>query len=315
MEVISLCSTIGANTGRIKCDIARGIPKFILLGDAVIEKADLASPALFKAALIAATQVASGEPGKLFPLPEIQSVTNSTEAPTDGTLGLGFKFELRAGRPTYVFGFLCGINLETRLREFHNQTVPVQVIDDARVDWGIEDEATEGFKGADAQISVVSRPFQDGNTAEAVLTQVTISYVNADDFNYPAVVRTNLRAGDLEGLLDIQLKFVSRASNAWTYSLTVDNVEIANPLTLPAATLANITASLLSAKSGPLLATNLPITSVAIVGKNVVVTYDSTTYTALASNTLIELALDPPVDLAAAGVVGIEGIPDVTPKP
>lgn len=314
MEVVSLCSAIGANTGRIKCDLQRGIPKFVILGDAVIAAADLESYSLFKAALLEAVNVETGGAGKLFPLPEIQAVTNGTEAPTTGTLGLGYTFELRAGRPTYTFGFLIGINLETKLRAFHNQIVPVQIIDDSRVDWGVED-SNGGFKGADAQISVVSRPFQDGNTAEAVMTNVTISYLNADDFNYPAVVRTDLKAGDLEGLLDVKILYKSRVTNVWTYDLLVDNVELSNQINLPAATLAALTAANFTAKSGAAQVTSLAITSIAIVNKQLAVTYDSTAYTALASLTPIGLYGDIPADLATAGIVGIEFVPDITNKP
>lgn len=315
MEVVSLCSNVGSNVGRIKCDKKRGVPKFLLLGDAVIDAATIASGyAAVKAALIAATRVVTGESGKLFPSPEIQAVTNGTEAPTTGTLGLGYTFELRAGRPIYTFGFIMGINEEMAWQAFHNQIIPATIIDNARIAWGIE-TSDGGYAGADALITVVSKPFEDANTAEAILTTITVSFLSEDDFKFPAIIQTDLKAGDLEGLLNVDLDYVSHISNVWTYNLTVQNAELGKAITLPDSTLAALTASLFSAKSGVAQTTSLAITSIAVVGKQLAVTYDSTAYTALATGTPIGLYMDPPTDLATAGIVGIEGVADVTPKP
>src|SRR6478736_4177709 len=105
---LSICSTIGSNTGGIDCDIKRGAPQKFVIGSKIFTSAEYASSALFQTALDTATNQPSGSATKMFPFPTIQGNTNNTEADTTGTLGYGLQFTMRAGRPSYTFQIICG---------------------------------------------------------------------------------------------------------------------------------------------------------------------------------------------------------------
>jgi hypothetical protein len=82
----SLCGNVGANTGAIKCDRRRGIPKKIIIGSAEFDSNDYASSSAFDAAFLAAFKLATGDPDKLYPFPEIVGVADKADANKEATL-------------------------------------------------------------------------------------------------------------------------------------------------------------------------------------------------------------------------------------
>jgi hypothetical protein len=96
----SLCGSVGANTGAVKCDRRRGIPKKIVIGSKTFDSDDYASASTFDDAFLAALKLATGDADKLYPFPEITGVTDATEANKESTLGaFGPKITLIEGRP------------------------------------------------------------------------------------------------------------------------------------------------------------------------------------------------------------------------
>lgn len=318
MPIISLCGNVGTNTGPIACDIKRGVPKVIMLGGASFDDNDYSSNTAFQAALLSAINLATGDPGKLFPFPEIQNVTNNTEANTTGTTGLGFQLILREGKPAYTFGVIVGSNLEKRLRAFNNQIVPVFVFDNNGNVWGKLD-ADGNFVGTQALIFVAGKPYSDGNSVDTEYTNVSVSFLSATEFHDDAAfVNTTFNISNLEGLLDATLyELGPNNDNVHKIGVKVINTQLGADVNLYDKYSTELaTASLWEAHHGTTFSTPITITSVAGDAGNKVFTftYDSTMYNGLADGVIIRTRLKPPPVLLAAGVRGIEGIPIMIKK-
>lgn len=318
MPILSLCGSVGANTGPIACDTRRGVPKVLMLGGASYDSTDYATQAAFQAALLASINLATGDSGKIFPFPEIQNVANNTEANTTGATGLGFQFILREGKPAYTFGVIVGSNLEKQLRAFNNSIVPVFVFDSNGNVWGKLD-ADGNFVGTQALIFVAGKPFSDGNSVDTEYTNVSVSFLSASEFfDDAAFVKTTFNITNLEGLLDATLyEFGANVDNVHKIGAKVVNTQLGadqNLFTKYATELAS--SSLWEAHTGANFSTSLALTSVAADNTNKVwtVTFDSTAYLALTDGDDIRVRLKDPATLLAAGVRGIESIPVIVNK-
>lgn len=308
----SLCGSVGQNTGAVKCDRRRGIPKKIIIGSKEFDSDDYASQSAFDAALTAAFILATGNADKLYPFPEITGVTDQTEAAKEGTLGaFGPKIRLVEGRPAYEFDVIAGTALETALRKFNGQQVPCYIVDDSGAVWGKYVTSSGKMVGTDVLIFVTPHKFGDG--ANGQTTKVSISFISASDvYDSACFVETGVTLSDMVGLIDVTLsEYAAHASNVHKVK---GEIKTANPgvaLSLYdsyADELAD--ATLWTAKTGATYGTTLAITSIAknTSNKGWDITFDSTAYTALASGAKIKLNLVDPTSLAAEDVTGVEGI-------
>jgi hypothetical protein len=316
MAVIDLCASSGGNTGVIKCDVTRGNPKVMIVGNASFNASQYGSADNFKAALLAAMKLPAGTSGKMFPFPEIVGSANNTEANKEGTTGYGAKFILSEGRPAYTFDVIVGVNTEKNLRKFNKQTLPVSIFDDNSNYWGKRD-AAGNLTGTLAQIYVSGTPFGDGNNL--TVCKITVSFLSAADFyDFAAFVNTDFNPNDLEGLLDAEIaETVAHTSNAYHLGAYVRNASLGNDVNIHATYATELaSASLWKAKTGPTFGTTLAITTVVDDPTNGgwTVTFDSTAYSALSSGASIKVGLVDPAALDTADVLGIESIPAIVKK-
>lgn len=317
MDVVSLCGTAGRNTGRVLCDRSRGVPTVLMPGGAVFTPTDFATQAGFQAAFLAKINLATGSGEKLYPFPEIQNVTNSTEANTEGTTGRGFKMVLRKGKPAYVFGVLAGSNLEKALLAFDGETMPVFIWDDKGALWGKED-IDGNFVGADALITVTPKPYSDGNSVETEYTQISVSFLSSEDvFQLAAFVQTSFSKSNLLGLIDATLAEASVSNtNARKISVKFINTELGGNVNLGEkykVPLADVDMwTLVNAETGA----DVAKTSVAwdATLKAFTFTIDTTAYSALPAGKSLIANLAAPEVLAEGGVRGIEGLPVLLTK-
>ncbi len=313
MAIIDLCGSVGANTGAIKCDPRRANFKTIIVGGASFNSAQYSTAAAFKTAFQAATKLATGASGKLYPFPEFVGVTPNTEANRTATLGNGTVITLSEGRPSYTADLRIGTNLEKAIRKFNGAIVPVYAFDDSGKVWGKLD-STGKFVGTAAEIFVSGSGFGDYNNAS--LARVSISFQSASDFyDYAAFVDTGFNISDLEGLLDITLSVVSHTTNVYNVAAKFESTDLAGDVNVYDNYSAALVAGLWYAKRLDTGAT-IAITSVALnsAAKTFTVTLDSTTHTALPANTPIEIGWVSPATLDAADVTGVESIPVATTK-
>ena len=318
MGVVSLCGTTGGrNTGKINCDVRRGVPKILLIGGGTFEPADYATAEAYEAAVLEKINLPNGDPQKLYPFPEVQNVTNNTEANTTGTTGLGFQMILREGKPAYQLGVIIGSSLEKALRTFNNQILPVYVFDSNRNNWGkVNNSGIQS--GVDHLMFTQGKPYSDGSSVDTEYTNIVISALSASDmYDDGAFVSTSFSLTDLEGLLDVELRYLSNVTNVFQIDGVVPTTKLNDTRhiydTYPTQ-LAD--EALWEAFTGTTFSTPLAITSVAgnAATHGYTVTLDTTAYAALPAASKILLRLVTPALLAAADAPGIEGISVILTK-
>jgi hypothetical protein len=315
---VSVCSSVGANTGGIDCEKKRGVPKKMILGSKTFNSSNYADVPTFDTALLAAINQAAGSATKLFPFPEIQGNTDSTEANTEGTLGYGLKVILREGRPAYQFQVLCGPTQYKQMRKFNRTRVPVFILDDQNLVWGRKTVGSE-LAGLSCLIFVSGNGFEDGNTVEKVTATITVSFESAADFHdTPAYMDTNLAAADIVGLVDAPLALVGVVSANTKIEIKIPTARIGQFVNLydTLETLLDDPARF-EAFTGATFGTPLTITGITPndADKTWTVAFDATPYAALSSGAKIKVNLVAPGTLFAAGVTGIEGVAVIIEKP
>jgi hypothetical protein len=311
MSLFSNCGSIDTNTGGIKCDPRKAIPKNMLLGGKAFNSSETANSDAFHVAVSAAVKLAKGSAAKLFPFPEIQGVTNNQEANAEGALGLGLKFILREGKPAYAFDIVTGTALERKLRKFNRQTVPVFIVDDANQVWGKKDSAGN-FVGFDALIFVTGKPFSDGSSVESERAQVIVSFVSAADlFDNAYIMPIDFNINSIEGLLDVEFREPSaHVSNAYKLVAEIDKGYVNEKLNVYDTYADEFEDEALWAQGvGVGYATPLVLTTAVkdATNKGWTLTYDNTQFTALAAGAKIKQNFAAPSVLDAADVTGIEG--------
>lgn len=315
MNGFSICSSVGANTGAIDCDPTRGLPIQLVIGSAAFAPSDYASAAGFEAAFLQRLYEPAGSADKLFPLPIIQGNTDKTTAAKMATLGYGLQLKLLRSKAGYEFDVLAGSSLEKKLIAFDGLIVPLFILDDKSKMWGVLDSA-KNFKGAKYLIGVEPKGFEDGNAAKT--TKIMISIIDSRDFVENAeFAGTTFNASDIVGLNDVVLTGISNVTNVWQIGITIPTSNVLATLNVASTyTTALAVSTLWQAFTGATFATPLPITSVAYNStlKAWTVTFDSTTYTALAASAPIEVSLVSSTALNAANITGIEGSPLVILK-
>lgn len=316
---LSLCSTVGVNTGGIDCDRKKGVPQKFLAGSAAFDSTDWADSQSMLDAILAVINLPAGSASKLFPFPTIQGNTDNTEANTEGTLGYGLKFILREGRPAYTFQILCGETQYKALRQFNNTIIPIFIIDDSSTLWGTKN-ASGDFIGYSALIFVSGNPFEDGTSADKKAATVTVSFTSSAQFNDNSFYFTanGWTEADLLGLKDAPLALVGAVSATTKFEIKIPTAQLGVSVNLGDFYGDELEAAgLFIAKTGANFTTALPITSVTYntSDKTWSVAFDATAYGLLASAAQIKVYLADPAVLYAAGVTGIEGTAVIITKP
>lgn len=311
------CSTSGGNTGPVKCDKKRGVPKKIVIGSKTFSSSEYADAATLQAAILAAINLSNGDANKLFPFPEILEIAVTTEGNTTGSLALGPIRRLRKGRPGYTFSCEIGHYQFQQLLAWDNTTVPVYTFDDKNSWWAYRAAAaantpnTNPLKGEMFLLTIQGNGFEDGANAATGVCTFDLSAISVDDFEKRSVYASipDLSAGDLEGLKDVMLSEPqAHASNVYKIMMTIPVPKVGGDMNIYDDYGAAIAALTFTAGTGTNYATPLTITSVAVDAtlKALTVTFDSTAYTALASGAKIKLTPPNVAALVAASITGIE---------
>lgn len=305
----NLCgSSSFKNTGDIKCDISRGTPVMIIAGGASFSSSDYADQTTMDAAIVAKLKKQTGDSSKLYPFPVIQGTASKTEAAKYGSFGYGLQIKLVRSKPGYEFDVLAGSTLEKSLVKFDGQNVPLLILDDKGQIWGKKDGAGN-FIGCDYLVGVEGKEFGDAQNAKA--TKITIAIVDAQDYIENAFAyATALTTSSLTGLKDVVMSYLSNATNVYNIKLKIATALLGTDLDIYddySAILATLDAQF-SAKTGAAFDTDLTITSVGVDAptKSLVVTFDSTAFTALSAGAKIKLIPPTAAQLDTANATGIE---------
>lgn len=293
------CSTTGGNLGKPDCQGRRETPVLFAVGGRQFTAAEYADSDTLQAAIVASTKLSTGDANKLYAFPIINKVTNNTEGDTTGSLALGPIVRLKKGRPsyTYIMQDLSQYQYE-KLLTFDNKTMPVFTLDDANQWWayrsGVANDVlnTNPISGEIARISVSGNGFKDSENVETGQAVVTVSYLSISDFERRAVFMElpNFSTGDVEGLKDVYLiEPAAHVSNVHSLVPYVKVPELSGDLNIGDVYGTALAALTWAAKTGATFVTTLAITSVAYTAGKLVFTFDSTAYTALATDAKIKV--------------------------
>lgn len=306
---LDLCSLNMPNAGAPGCDKARGIPRFLIVGNYEFTVGDLATIATFKAALKAQTLVGRNLTGKLIVLPLIMNVEKKTSAHKEGTLNQGFSEVLQEGFPAFIGGVQISNLHAQRLRPLNGQDVQCFVVDDKLNVWGTW-TGNSTFRGESSKIFVGGDDFTDGQASKTV--EINVSYTNVEEFKASSAYFTiDFAVSDYGKLKDVQVVLVSGGGASNVHNLTgkikTGKANYWLDVYIDYSTLmANVARwTLINNQTG----VAVTITSVAVnAGGYWVFTIDSTAYTALTIGYTLTVNFAAPSVLDAAGVTGVEGL-------
>jgi len=314
---LSLCSSSVSNTGELACDKSRGVLKKLLIFNGLIGTSDYATETALFNKLVANSDLSKSDGNKVFPIKEAQDIADSSEANTEGTLGLGFKAILREGRPAYTVKIFAGADLLKRLRTFNNQTVRIFEWDANGTIWGTK--AGTNFKGFQAKFFFVGNKLATGTNVEEGIVTFTLSILSTSEYfdNAYWAAMSSFNVEDIDALIDVPLAFVSGVTNVHEISMKIAGSNLISPYNIfddYGAAIAALSANF-SAKSGAGVPTvSLAITTIVINNtlKTLTVTYNSAAYTSATGN--IMLIPPTPAQLDAGTVTNVELLPVTYPK-
>lgn len=287
----SLCGSSVDNTGEQECDKSRGVGRKLFITAAAIAPADFATKEAFMAKLVANSKLSKNHPDKVFPINELQDIADNSEANKEGSLNLGFSAVLLEGKPKYTFKVFAGSDLLKRYRSFNNQTVRIIEYDANGVFWVTKVGANA--KGFQFKLFTTGNKLATGQAVEEGVVTITASVMsNTEYLDNCFWVESNGSVEDIKALIDVQLAYVSNASNVYKYSAKIPGSNLTGDYSiLP--TYGSAIAALVadfSAKSGAgVPATSLAITSISYDSTldALTVTYDSTAYTSATGNIML----------------------------
>lgn len=303
------------NVAAFDCDIARKFPNKLIIGSKAFTTGDAVDDDTFKAAILAATNLDTGNADKLFAINNLLNPVDKSDANKEGAVGEGVSQVLVEGRPRFDYQVEIGQDLFKRLRKLNKLTIPIFTYDDAGNLWGAKNSDGK-FVGCKA-IFFISGNHQQ-TSSEPVSALISISYVSTKNYNDEAYyVPVTLGEGEPAGLLDADLTEISNSSNVYKIGITAKTALFNRFINLAEKYNASLVVGLFNARTGATYGTTLAITSVAYDStlKAMTVTFDSTAYTALNSGDKIKLYLDIVADLVTGGITGIEGVPVIITKP
>ena len=313
---LSLCATSVDNIGEIACDKSRGVANKFFIFNGSIGSASYADEDTFFAKLVQNSKLSKDDADKIFVLNEVQEITDASEANKEGSLNLGFKATLQEGRPAYKFKFFGGADMLKRLRTFNNQTIRVLEYDANGIVWGTK--SGTNFKGFQAKLFFSGNKLATGQNVEEGVIEGTISILSTSEyFDNPywmSIGENNIE--DVVPLVDAQLAYVSHSSNVLKYSLKIAGSSLMEDYDVLAdygTAIAGLASSFSALSGAGTPGTALTITSMAMSGGLLAVTYDNTEYGTATGN--IKLIPPTPAQLDAADVVNLEILPVTHSKP
>lgn len=316
---LSLCGSSVDNTGELACDKSRGVLKKLFIFNGSIGSSDYADTQTLFDKLVTNSKLSKSDSDKLFVINEAQDLTDASEANKEGSLNLGFKAVLQEGKPSYKVKIFAGADLLKRLRTFNNQTIRILEYDANGVIWGAKSGTS--FKGFQAKMFITGNKIATGQNVEEGVAEITISILSTSEYfdnAFWAETPSGANVEDIRPLIDVTLTKISNASNVFKYSMTVAGSNLVEDYSIGAdygTAIATLDADFSALSGAGTPATALAITSITYNSSEdvLVVTYDSTAYTAATGN--IKLIAPTPAELDAADVVDVEILSVTHAKP
>ncbi len=201
---IPLCTTALGNTGVPSCYF---VPKkikgiFIVDRSFKIEAANLATEALFKAALQAAS-LATGK-GRIYPVANFEAITDNSEELQKETTGYGFQKIAREGLYDFTFEYSeGGMCLHKQLRKFNNSSsLAVMMIDDENKLFGqIIDGDLYGFTAGNFFAHKVK--MNDGSASAKFMINFQLTDPSELNDRFGIIPCSFDVTGSIKGILDI----------------------------------------------------------------------------------------------------------------
>lgn len=310
---VDLCNINAGNTGGPACVKQRGVPKKFAVGSRSFTSAEYTNSETMRDAIIASLLLETNDADKLYVFPEIFQVDPTTEANTEGNLTLGPKLRLRKGRPSYTYTVDISHDEYQKLLVFDGRKIPVFTLDDESAFWGFRPATTantintKDFSGEIAYITISGNGFKDGANVATGKCTITVSYLSVDDFEKRSayVSVPTLSPGDLVGLIDVMMSLVSLVSNVATIQFTIPVPQVDAVLNFGEDYITELDALSFTAATGTTYSTPLAITTQIASGNNMVITFDTTAFTALSSGTKIQLK-GPSVSAMSVGNIGTD---------
>lgn len=308
MSSYSLCGTSVDNTGEQACDKSRGVLRKLFIFNGDIAAADYADITTFFNRLVTNSKLSKNDQDKIFVINEAQDLADSSDANKEGSLNLGFKTVLLEGKPGYKMKFFAGSDLLKRLRTFNNQPIRILEYDANGVVWGTK--SGTNFKGFAAKMFFTGNKISTGQNVEEGVVDVSVSILSASEyFDNAYWMETSGNVEDIVPLIDVSLAYVSHVTNVLKYSMKIPGSNLIGGYSIGPTYGAMIAALAFTAKSGagvPALALAITSTTYDAVNDLLVVTYDSTAYTAVVAGTNIKLIPPTPAVLDAGDVPDTE---------
>lgn len=303
----SLCGSSVDNVGQQNCDKAKGVLANIAIDNGIVAAADYVSEDAFFTKLVSKSKLSKSAAEKLFILPEVQEISDASEANKEGSLNLGFKAVLQEGKPSYKFKFFGGADLLKRCKTFDNQIVRIREYDQNGVWWGTKiDTDSVGYQ---AKLFFTGGKLATGQNVEEGVIECTVSILSANEYYKSSFwMESSGNISDITPLIDVNLTYISKSTNVYKIGMYIPGSNLVGDYNIYDTAGAAIAALTFTAATGATYGTSLAITSVAVDStlKCLTVTFDSTAFAALGSGAAIKLIPPTPAVLDAADVTETE---------
>lgn len=311
----SLCSTSVENLGQQACDKAKGVLRKVMIWNGSLAPSEYVDEITFLNTLIAYAQLSKSASNKLFPLGEAQDLALTNEANKEGSLNLGFKATILEGKPAYKVKIFAGADLLKRLRKFNNQIVRILEYDANGVFWGTK--VGTAFMGYQAKLFFDGGYIATGQNIEEGVVEFTLSIMSNSEYKDNSYwMETSGNVEDITPLLDMNLTYISKASNVYKIGLAIPGSNLIGTYNGYDEAAALIAALPFTAGSGLNYGTNLPVTTVALdpTLKALTVTFDPTAFAAVANASKFKLRGPSPAALSLGDVTNVELIDVILTK-
>lgn len=320
MSITLLCAEKGINGGTIDCAPKPGVAKFLAVWGGKLTAAQLAlGYATCKAALIADSKKSKFSSSKLVLFPVIRELTSKKENNTEAKLADGFSQITREGVPAYEMKVVVDMYLAAQLRKLNNEPIHYGFVDDKNLFLGTMNIDGD-FLGRAGKLFVDGidvHGYSQVNGETMIQLQADNAY---ETFDLAKAIQLDKSPVQLfSQLKDVQLyETATAASNVLKISAKVDSPIATTVLDF----YEDYGASAISSNAALWKITNMEtganvtVTGVAPnAGGYIAVTVNSSAYTALAAGDRLFVEFVAPETLAAALVVGIEGVGCIHTKP
>lgn len=299
------------NVGIPLCDLAKKKIRGVIFADQgyAFSGADIASVAAFIAAVKRQSTAARGS--RVYPIWDILNFEDSTGDPSTGGIGNLSTATIITNDavPVFRFGYGGSEARHKRLAAMLGASLDIFFVDDSYAVFG-RDNGNGGFSGYSIlQAYPYTSKFIISDAVNQYSFRVTLSSITQYRDQSLYVVANSGLTGAL-GLMNVNLAYLSNATNAYKFTAVVDGgTEFT---ALYGSTVAAMTWSAKNLQTGAAFT----ITSVAYdsTNKAFTVTLDSTLYTGLATGDQVQVTPPAPSVLAAGGVKPFEMLPVIITK-